>query len=50
MYIDATRVFYCIMTKDLDIEKAAKAIGYITHETYVYVKDTKEKLAIHQED
>lgn len=50
MYIDETRIFYCVMTKDLSPEKAAEAIGYIVHETYVYVKDTKEKLDAYREN
>lgn len=47
MYINETRIFYCIMTKDLSLEKATEAIGYIMHETYVYTKGAKEKLAIY---
>lgn len=49
MYIDETRVFYCIMTKDLDEETAVETISVIANEIYKYAKETKAKLAVYKE-
>ena len=43
IYIDESRIFYCIMTKGLDEEHAEETIGYMVHEIYSYVVDTKTK-------
>jgi beta-lactamase class A len=37
MYIQESRIFYCIMTRELDEEKASKSIGAIVHDIYSYV-------------
>ncbi|MBI2653458.1 serine hydrolase [Candidatus Woesearchaeota archaeon] len=44
MYISETRIFYCIMTKDLNEEEAVETIGFIVNEIYTYVEGTREKL------
>ena len=44
MYIDKSRIFYCIMTKDLPLDDAKHAVGFIVHDTYQYVVDTRTKL------
>ena len=44
MYISDMRIFYCIMTKDLDRNKAAGIVGTIVHEIYQYVLETRKKL------
>ena len=44
MYIDKSRIFFCIMTKDLPLEEAKKSVGEIAHEIYQYVIDTRAKL------
>ncbi|MBI2656979.1 serine hydrolase [Candidatus Woesearchaeota archaeon] len=44
MYINESRIVYCIMTKNLDEERAVEAIGAITNEIYHYVIDTKKKI------
>ena len=44
IYINESRVFYCIMTKDLDEKQATEAIGSIVNEIYNYVKNTRAKL------
>ncbi|MBS3097128.1 serine hydrolase, partial [Candidatus Woesearchaeota archaeon] len=43
MYIDETRMFYCIMTKELNEKQATEAIGWIVNETYHYVKETRAR-------
>ena len=49
MYIDETRIFYCIMTKDLDVEEAEETVGVIVNEIYSYVKSEKAKLEVYKE-
>ncbi len=45
MYIDETRIFYCIMTKGInDEKKAIETIRFMVHEIYSYVNDTRAKL------
>ena len=44
IYIGATRVFYCIMTKDLAMKNATDLIGAMVHNVYSYTVDTKGKL------
>ena len=43
MYINESRIFYCIMTKNLDEDDAERVIGSITNEIYNYVVITKSK-------
>ena len=49
MYINESRIFYCIMTKDVDEEKAVEAIGVIVNEIYRYTEDTKSRLAAYNQ-
>ena len=49
IYINESRIFYCIMTKNLEEEKAVETIGIISNEIYRYVKDTKTRLAKYKE-
>lgn len=44
MYIQESRIFYCIMTKDLNEKQATEAIGRIVNEIYYYVKNTRARL------
>ncbi len=44
LYINESRIFYCIMTKDIDERKAKETIGFIVNEVYIYIKNTKAKL------
>ena len=44
IYIDESRILYCIMTKDLSVEEATETIGTIVNQIYHYVKDTKARL------
>lgn len=44
IYIKDSRIFYCIMTKNLEEEKAAETIGFILNEIYNYVVETRAKL------
>lgn len=44
LYINQSRIFYCIMTKDLSQEQAIETIGVIVNGIYHYVKQTKIKL------
>jgi len=44
VYIDESRILYCIMTKDLSVEEATETIGTIVNQIYHYVKDTKARL------
>lgn len=50
LYIDDSRIFYCIMTKDIDEERAVETIGIIVNEIYKYVRDTKAKLSTYKEE
>ncbi|MBI2650423.1 serine hydrolase [Candidatus Woesearchaeota archaeon] len=43
IYINESRVFYCIMTKELDEKQATEAIGRIVNEIYTYVKNTRAR-------
>lgn len=49
MYIEESRIFYCIMTKGLNEKQAAEAIGHIVGETYLYVKNTRAMLDIYKD-
>ena len=42
MYINESRMFYCIMTKGLEKKDALENIAYIVRNTYKYVELTKE--------
>ena len=49
MYISETRIFYCIMTKDLNEEEAVETTGFIVNNIYNYVRETREKLDVYKE-
>ncbi|MBX4196494.1 class A beta-lactamase-related serine hydrolase [Candidatus Pacearchaeota archaeon] len=44
MYLAETRIFYCIMTQNLDKPEAEQTIGDLVHMTYTYVEDTRAEL------
>lgn len=44
MYINDGRIFYCIMTKDLETEKAIKTIGYAVNMIHKYFVDVRMEL------
>lgn len=48
MYIDESRIFYCIMTRGIEEEQATETIGIIANEIYNYVKVTKTKLGAYK--
>ena len=50
MYIDETRILYCIMTKDIADEKAIETIGFILNKIYNYVIDTKSRLGEYKKE
>jgi beta-lactamase class A len=41
MYLQDSRIFYCIMTRNLDKEKASNVIGNIVNKIYNYVTESK---------
>ena len=49
MYVGASRIFYCIMTKDLEPDDAKEAIGYIVNHIYNYVVDTRARLDVYRD-
>ncbi len=48
MYINESRIFYCIMTKGLSGEDAAETSGVIVNEVYHYVIDTKKRFEVYK--
>ena len=48
MYLNESRIFYCIMTKNIDEERAVETIGFIVNEIYHYVEDTKARLSTYK--
>ena len=44
MYIQDSRIFYCVMTKDLEQYDAVVAISHTINEVYNYVIDEKNEL------
>ncbi|MBI2673061.1 serine hydrolase [Candidatus Woesearchaeota archaeon] len=44
IYINQSRIFYCIMTKGLSEEQAVNTIGSIVYVTYDYVVKTRQNL------
>ena len=44
MYVGQSKIFYCIMIKDSELENAKQAIGYMVNHIYNYVVDTRDKL------
>ena len=44
MYIEESRIFYCIMTKDLSENAAEETIGVIANEIYSYIKSERARL------
>jgi len=49
IYIDESRIFYCIMTKDIDEDTASEAIGVIVNEIYKYVVESKARFKAYKE-
>jgi len=50
MYINETRILYCIMTKGMDDKKAIEAISLILNKIYNYVIDAKSRLEAHKKE
>ena len=44
MYIGQSRIFYCIMTRDLDVQSAEKVMSILVKSVYVYVTEERAKL------
>jgi len=44
MYIEESRIAYCVMTKNMDPEKAARVIGEIVKVTYIYIQEIRNEL------
>lgn len=40
LYIDEKRLFYCVMSKNLDEEDSVQTIGFIVNKIYTYVEQT----------
>ncbi len=49
IYYRELRIFYCVMTKDMEPKIAAKVIGKIVHEIYVYSSETRTELDTYKE-
>ena len=50
IYIDQTRISYCVMTEGMEQDKAVDTIGYVVHDIYDYVITTRRKLSLYRED
>ena len=50
IYIDEKRVFYCIMTKDLEEDKAVATMGFALNRIYTYMKDTDSLLGSYRKN
>lgn len=48
LYIDESRILYCIMTKGADQEKSLTAISAIVHDIYEYTLDARSKAGAYQ--
>ena len=46
MYVGQSRIFYCIMIKNVEVENAKESIRYLVSYIYNYVVDTRTKLDI----
>ncbi len=44
MYIETSRIFYCIMIKDQEVGDAKNVMGHIVNSIYTYVRDERQKL------
>lgn len=44
MYLEESRFFYCVMTKDLSGAEAEKEIGFIVHEIYEYIVEKRSAI------
>jgi len=44
IYINQSKIFYCVMTKDLNEDQTANTIGSIVYLTYEYVIKTRQNL------
>ena len=49
MYIGESRMLYCIMTKDIDEQKAIRTIGIFVNSIYSYTNYTREYLNTYRE-
>ena len=43
LYVEDSRFSYCIMTKDIDIEKAQETVGVIVNKLYKFIIENKNK-------
>ena len=43
MYIDDSRIFYCIMTNGLQKEKARETVGVLVNKVYNYVVEARKR-------
>jgi len=50
MYIGDSRIFYCIMTKQLSVKQSEEAIGLIVNALHSYIVDTRAKLDIYKKN
>lgn len=48
IYIDESRILYCIMSENLDEEEAEETIGFIMNKVYNYVVDTKANYEVYK--
>lgn len=48
MYIQESKIFYCIMTKNLEVKPAEKVIGVTANSIYNYVVDERAKLDLYK--
>ena len=44
MYIGQSRIFYCIMMKNIELEDAKLAVGFLANHLYTFVTSTRAKL------
>ena len=49
IYISQSRIFYCVMIKNVDEEKSVEIIGFIVNQIYNYVNDTRAKLGTYKQ-
>ena len=50
LYIHQSRIFYCVMTKDINESEAARTTGFIVNETYHYVLEERAKLDVYKQE
>ena len=49
MYIDKSRIFYCILTENLEQQDAVKAISYVINLVHKYIIDVRNELDSYRE-